>query len=163
LRRLACNLRSHGSLDESALLLKSVAELAEVDGLRAQVLALESDVVAKQREIGDLYLKLQRLRRVDLPGERSAAAPPLPWAENPPPNDVDPLVVVVSQQTAMRALVRHYGWVHDGPDTLVRPRYQPCVLVASSEPASDREVVVDLVELPGSIAEQASAAAAAVS
>jgi hypothetical protein len=104
----------------------------------------------------------RRLYRLSLYVERSADAPPLVWADNPPPDAVDPLAVVVSQQTAVRALVRNYGWVHVGSDTLVRPRYQPCASAASSEPVPDRGVVVELVESHGSIAEQASAAAAAV-
>jgi hypothetical protein len=105
---------------------------------------------------------LRRIYRLSLYVERMADSPPLSWADNPPPAAVDPLAVVVSQQTAVRALVRNYGWVHVGPDTLVRPRYQPCSSAASPEPAPDRGVVVDLVESPGSIAEQASTAAAAV-
>jgi len=150
------------ALEHWGLSSSSAAELAEVRRLRAEVIELESIVVAQQREIGEIYLKHRRLHRVVLPGERSAVAPLLPWAENPQPNEVCPLVVVVSQQTAMRALVRHYGWVHDGPDTLVRPRYPVGPSVASSEPAPCDGVVEDLVEVPGSIADQAAAAAAAV-
>lgn len=133
-----------------------------IQRISAEVLELESIVVGQQPEHTRHSLKVRRQRRLVRPGESVADAPPLSWAENPPPNEVDPLVVVVSQQTAVRALVRHYGWVHDGPDTLVRPRYQVRPSVGSSGPAPGGGAVEDLVEAPGSIADHAAAAAAAV-
>ena len=162
LRRLAWDLGSKGSTGSADLLLQCAAELVRLNSLRAEVLTLEGAVVDQQREIGELYMKLRPRSRVALPGESMAEAPPLTWAENPPPNEIDPLVVVVSQRTAVRALVRHYGWVHDGPDTLVRPRYPAGSSAAPPKPAPCGGVVEDLLEAPGSIADQAAAAAAAV-
>jgi hypothetical protein len=141
-----------------------VAALADDQAVEALLLFEETSFGNgfRREGAGRLCGLLRRLYRLSLYVERLAEAPPLAWADNPPPMDVDPLAVVVSQSTAVRALVRHYGWIHIGADTLVRPRYQPCSSAASSEPASDRGVVVELVDLPGSIAEQGSAAAAAV-
>jgi hypothetical protein len=131
--------------------------------------ASEATASSLLRQISALVLRHRldhddgrRSPRVELPGDRSAADPPLPWGENPPPNMHDPLVVVVSQQTAVRALVRHYGWVHDGPDTLIRPCYPVGPSAASSETALCEGAVEDLVEVPGSIADHAAAASAAV-
>lgn len=162
LSRLAWDLGSKGSTGSADLLLQCAAELVRLNSLA---------VVDQQRETGELYMNLRPRSRVVPPGESMAEVPPLTWAENPPPNEVDPLVVVVSQQTAVRALVRHYGWVHDGPDSLFRPRYpwprSSCSGAAGSSAAPPKPVSVvgaveDLVEAPGSIAEQAAAAAAAV-
>lgn len=156
---IAAQLGDIVSSDDSAPVARSVTI---VERLRSEVLVLRSDVVDQQEYIGRLHEQLQLKHRLRLPKESVADAPPLSWAENPPPSQVDPLVVVVSQQTAIRALVRHYGWAHDGPDTLVRPRYPDGPSAASSGPAPGGGAVEDLVEAPGSIAEQAAAAAAAV-
>jgi len=39
---------------------------------------------------------------------------------SPPPDSRSPLELVVSEQTAIAALVRHYGWTHLNSGTLVR-------------------------------------------
>jgi hypothetical protein len=57
-----------------------------------------------------------------LPVEAPRNSQPIAWEDNPPPDSRSPLEVVVSQQTAMRCLVRHYGWVHLNAGHLIRPR-----------------------------------------
>jgi len=101
-------------------------------------------------------------RTVLLPGEPPRDPAPLPWEENPAPNSRSPLEMVVSQQTAMRALVRHYGWVHNGPNILIRPDWIGGCDVTSPANTSAEPPLIELQETPGEIADLAAAAAAAV-
>jgi hypothetical protein len=156
------DLLRQGATGTAGLLEACAAEIDASTQLRALVGELEETVASQQRDCGQLYLRQQRIRRVTLPGEPSEAAPLLPWAENPPPSMVDPLVVVVSQPTAVRALVRHYGWIHDGPNILVRPEWNGHREVDQGARPIKSERVLELVDDPGSIAEHAAAAAALV-
>ena len=75
----------------------------------------------------------------------------LPMRDNPPPDSRSPMELVVAEPTAIRALVRHYNWVHDGPDRLLRCR--------SLLPTAAAPPMAELVEPPGTIADLAAAAA----
>lgn len=97
-----------------------------------------------------------------LPGEAPRNPAPLSWEENPAPDSRSPLEAVISQPRAIRALVRHYGWVHTEANTLYRPHWPfPNVLAPSIDPAKDGSVT-ELVDARESIGELARRSAEAM-
>jgi hypothetical protein len=95
-------------------------------------------------------------------GEAPRKTGPAALDDNPAPDSRSPLEVVVSQQTAMRALVRHYGWVHNGPNILYRPGWSGGREVTSPASTTAEPPLIELIETPGEIADLGAAAAAAV-
>ena len=143
-----------------ALIVKDASDL--IDQQSELVASLKGLVNKQQMEMAS-YLSIAAMRPgPSLPGEAPSDPEPLPWKENPAPRSRSPLEVVVSQQTAMRALVRHYGWTHHGANILFRPDKPGGHVVTSPAGAPVDDSVIDLVEVPGSIADHAAAAAASV-
>jgi hypothetical protein len=82
--------------------------------------------------------------------------------DNPAPDSRSPLELVVSQPTAIRALVRHYGWLHNGPNILCRSDRSGDREVSSPASTTAEPPLIELIETPGEIADLGAAAAAAV-
>jgi hypothetical protein len=97
-----------------------------------------------------------------LPGEAPRNPDQLRLEENPAPDSRSPLELVVSQQTAIRALVRHYGWSHNGPNILFRPDWIGRREVSSPASTTAEPPLIELIETPGEIADLGAAAAAAI-
>jgi hypothetical protein len=131
--------------------------LSELDGLWKIIYHKNRLIYGQQEKIDffrlkhEVYMAAEKLATAPLlPGELPRQAPQLPMRDNPPPNSRSPLELVVSEATALRALVRHFNWVHSGPDRLLRcwpPR-----------PTAPAPLVEELVEAPGTIADLAAAA-----
>jgi hypothetical protein len=131
--------------------------LSELNGLWKTIYHKNLQIDRQQESLDfyrlrlEVYMPAEKLATAPLlPGELPRQAPQLPMRDNPPPDSRSPLEVVVAEKTAIRSLVRHFGWVHDGPDTLLRCR----VLT----PAELTPLVEELVEAPGTIADLAAAA-----
>jgi len=147
------------SLDAGDILNVEVFGLAisELDALWKIILHKDSAISRQLEAIDFLRRKLELHSAAEklataplLPGEPPRQAPHLPMRDNPPPDSRSPLELVVSEATAIRALVRHYDWVHDGPDRLLR-----CWPPQTTAPAP---LVEELVEAPGTIADLAATA-----
>ena len=163
LARAAIDLRRQGSIGAAVVLEDCVAEVEASVELRALVGELKEIVATQQRQYWPLCLELQRERRVVLPGEPPAVAPPLPWEEDPQPVTRSSRDLVLSQGRAIKLLCNLYGWTRTDWGTLVKTRRgAPALSLVPDPPASPADPV-DLVEAPGSIAEQAAAAAALIS
>ncbi len=163
LARAAIDLRRQGSIGAAEVLEDCVAEVEASAELRVLVGELKEVVATQQRQYWRLSLELQRKGRVVLPGETPAVAPPLPWEEDPQPVTRSWQDLVLSQGRAIKLLCNLYGWTRTDWGTLVKTRRgAPALSLVPDPPASPADPV-DLVEAPGSIAEQAAAAAALIS
>ncbi len=163
LARVAVDLRRQGSIGAAEVLEDCVAEVEASAELRVLVGELKEVVATQQRQYWRLSLELQRKGRVVLPGETPAVAPPLPWEEDPQPVTRSWQDLVLSQGRAIKLLCNLYGWTRTDWGTLVKTRRgAPALSLVPDPPASPADPV-DLVEAPGSIAEQAAAAAALIS
>jgi hypothetical protein len=148
-----------GDLESAEILNLALSELE----VSEEIISDKDLVICRQLEKVDYFCqKLKEYMVADklataprLPGELPRQAPHLTMRDNPPPDTRSPLELVVSEATAMRALVRHYNWVYDGPDRLLRCR--PLL------PTAPAPLVDELVEAPGTIADLAAAAAQEVS
>ena len=154
LRALRGRRLNAGDLDNAETIGLAISEL---NGLWKTIYHKDLLIYKQQENIDSLrrkhevYIAAEKLATAPLlPGEQPRQAPPLPMRDNPPPDSRSPLELVVSEATALRALVRHYNWVHSGPDRLLRC-WPPT-------PTARAALVEELVEAPGTIADLAAAA-----
>jgi hypothetical protein len=146
-------------LDRGDLLTAELVGLAinELDTRLAVINSLRRKIDEERRRNAPLMMAEKTTSAPLLPGELPRQAPQLPMRDNPQPDSRSPLEVVVSEKTAIRCLVRHYGWIHDGPDTLLRCRVlTPAELNPLDVDAAP--LVEELVDVPGTIADLAAAA-----
>jgi hypothetical protein len=155
LRALRGRRLDHGDLVTAELVGLAISELEE----RIAVIRSQQQQISRQKQrITSLMMGEVDIAGPLLPGELLRPAHPLPMRDNPQPDSRSPLEVVVSEKTAIRALVRHYNWVHDGPDTLLRCRVlTPAELSPLDVDAA--HLVEELAEALGTIADPAAAAA----
>jgi len=97
-----------------------------------------------------------------LPGEAPRNPAHLVCEDNPAPDSRSPLETVISQQTAMKALVRHYGWVHHGANILFRPDWPGGCEVTSPASTTPEPPLMEMQETPEEKDDQDATAAAAV-
>lgn len=149
------------SLDQHDLTTAELIGLAinELEERLAVIDSQRQQISRQKRIISSAAKSAARRSSPLLPGELPRTAPPLAMRDNPPPNCFDPLELVVSEQTAMRALVRHYHWTHDGPDCLLRCRVLTPDELTPPAAAAAADAVVQLEEPTGSISDLAAAAA----
>jgi hypothetical protein len=99
---------------------------------------------------------------VFLPGVPFSGPVPPGWEEDPQPVTRSDQDLVVSQGRAIKILCNLYGWRRTDWGTLVKTRPGGPVLSLVPDPPSAPAGPVDLVEVPGSIADHAAAAAASI-
>lgn len=135
-----------------------------------------ADLVRKDKEVLGLKAVIDQLKReatvslapavtptcVMLPGDSSTSSALQHWEENPPPDSRCESDLVVAQGRAIKILCQHYGWVRIGHGTLVKHRTGERHLQLVPEPDVSLLEAQELVESPGTIAEQAAIAAAAI-
>ena len=162
------------TLGRLCLLAETLARKSLTRGSKL-ILEAADKIREQEREIADLQALIAEHEGAALLGLKPAAIPagPLlpgdtprypalfPWEENPAPDSRSPFEAVISQQQAVRALVRHYGWIHTEANTLHRPHWPfPNVSASSIGPDAD-DSVIELVEIGESIWELARRSAEA--
>jgi len=140
--------------------LREAAE--EIDLLRTMVFQLQAVTDKLEREVASQIVPAAIPVGPRLPGEPPRETVPRGWQENPRPDSRCESELVVSQGRAIKILCVHYGWTRTDWGTLVRHRTGERHLQLVPEPGLAQPEVQELLESPGTIAEQAATAAAAI-
>ncbi len=140
--------------------LREAAE--EIDLLRTMVFELQVVTDKQESEAASQIVPAVIPSGPRLPGEPPRETVPRGWEENPRPDSRCESELVVSQGRAIKILCVHYGWTRTDWGTLVRHRTGERHLQLVPEPEVTPPVVQELLESPGTIAEQAATAAAAI-